>query len=120
MRCVCVPFHTNAMAITITHTFMDVGRGGGERVRPGLGNPDDRIAGARYAWGKRLRLSQPESVMTMMDDDDEGGEGRGLMKTKKKGRGRSKSSRVCKSVLHTWVSGFVVGGLPGRVNMGKK
>lgn len=50
-----------------------MGAGGGEGVRPGLGNPDDRIAGAKYAWGKGLRPSQPESVMTMMDDDDEGG-----------------------------------------------
>lgn len=103
-------YPTNAIGIKITHTYMNGGRGGGG-VRPGLGNPDDRIAGAKYAWGKGLRPSQPESVMTMMDDDDEGGQG--FEENKKGGEGGGEiESGMQRCATHLGI-GFVVGGLPG-------
>lgn len=73
-------------------------------TRPGLGHPDDRIAGAKYVWGKRVRPSQPESVMTMIDDDDDEGRSRGM----KKAKGGKIESGMYRCATHLGI-GFVCG-----------
>lgn len=82
----------------------------GPWVRPGLGDPDDRIAGAKYVWGKGVRPSQPESVMTMINADDEGGE-QGYEEDKGEGGGE----KWIESGMYRCATHLGIGFVRGRV-----
>lgn len=92
--------------------------GAGRRVRPGLGDPDDRIAGAKYVWGKGWRSSQTKLAMTitMMAIWVGGGGEEGVWEEENEGEDRIGYVYVC-STLGYWVC--VWEGCLGSKGMGK-